>query len=89
MTDYTAYDIVLNAAHQKPLEVDKAVEQIMANKIVDFLEKHRIDVANRLFNKAAEETDEETETISDDEIELDDEDISNPDEETETEDEDA
>jgi hypothetical protein len=58
MTEYTELDIVRNSILGKPLAVKDAVNNIMANKITDFLDQKRFELSQSIFNNKTEETDE-------------------------------
>ena len=76
---YTEYDIVMNSIQKHPLEVAKAVNQLMADRIADEITARRIAVANALFK--GEPTDDiETEDMEldaedENEVEVSDEDL--------------
>jgi hypothetical protein len=87
MTDYTALDIVLNASRQKPLEVERAVTALMADRIADLIATKRQELAQKIFNKESEIEAAEDE-VADEEYEMEDEDFDEfvgDDDETETE----
>jgi hypothetical protein len=77
MPEYTAQDIVLNAAQQNSLEVERAVQQIMADKVADLLASKKIELAKGMFDTDDTETtlNSSEETLEDEEFEMADEDF--------------